>query len=391
MRKQKLLIKRPDDSGKCFPEVIISSEAFIQYYADSRASIEKTIHHNHNKNKKDPIHEALVLYWKGVLDQSILNFKSGPILLYIEELPIALESRKGRFRLNGKSESKSTITHALARVTFAAINKKSAVELLKVLMRTLSLSESVKYCLENKVPFHFYDNFDKISVRLNIQQISDKECALEISDGIWGVIKNKDLDRFCTFFQKNKKMGKYKFMGIKRLYSSLLGKDPTDSQLKLMREFLKQNRQKDIVERRAVELLEEMQEQYSDRFNLIMEDGVPQALYIKGKGYDWKLTNNEFKNEIQMVSTYVCQPVVKSDEEGIPIPFEECEWIWKGPICIDNMTRDSPLGDQFAARAFALLNDTMTIQIVNTIKRYLITDININRKDFDEMLRVRDK
>ena len=180
-------------------------------------------------------------------------------------------------------------------------------------------------------------------------------------------------------------------MGIKRLYYTLLDKQPTDSELKLMREFLKQNRQQDIVERRAIELLEEMQEEYSDRINLIMEDGCPKELYVKGKAYDWKLTNNEFKSNIQKVSTYVCQPTVKSDEEGIPIPFDKCNWVWKGPICIDNMTKDSSLGDQFAARAFALLNDTMTIQIVNTIKRYLITDINTNRKDFDEMLRVQNK
>ena len=387
LKYQKLSIRKPNDSGNSFPDVTISSEALIFTNTVTR----KTIYYSNDKDKKDPIHHALFTHWRHMLDKTILNFNNGPILLYIEELPIALENRKGRYRLNGKSESKTTICHALARVTFAAINKKSAVALLKVLMKTLSLSESVKYCLENKVPFHFYHNFEKISVRLNIQQVSDKECALEISDGVWGLIKNTELDKFCTFFQKERKQGKYQFMGIKRLYYTLLDKQPTDSELKLMREFLKQNRQQDIVERRAIELLEEMQEEYSDRINLIMEDGCPKELYVKGKAYDWKLTNNEFKSNIQKVSTYVCQPTVKSDEEGIPIPFDKCNWVWKGPICIDNMTKDSSLGDQFAARAFALLNDTMTIQIVNTIKRYLITDINTNRKDFDEMLRVQNK
>jgi hypothetical protein len=43
----------------------------------------------------------------------------------------------------------------------------------------------------------------------------------------------------------------------------------------------------------------------------------------------------------------------------------------KGPICIDNMTKHSSVGDQFAARAFALLNDSMTVQIVSTINHYL--------------------
>ena len=52
------------------------------------------------------------------------------------------------------------------------------------------------------------------------------------------------------------------------------------------------------------------------------------------------------------------------------------------------MSRGSSLGDQFAARAMALLNDNMTIQIVNTIKRYIVSEPNKNRKDFDEMQRV---
>jgi hypothetical protein len=49
------------------------------------------------------------------------------------------------------------------------------------------------------------------------------------------------------------------------------------------------------------------------------------------------------------------------------------------------MSAGSSLGDQFAARAMALLNDNMTIQIVNTIRRYLISEPNKNRRDFDEM------
>ena len=169
-------------------------------------------------------------------------------------------------------------------------------------------------------------------------------------------------------------MGKYKFMGISRLYASLLGETPTPHQLTLMREFLKQNRQQDIVENRAIQLLHEMQDQHPDNLKLEMLDGIPMSLLIKGKGYDWKLTNSEYKSDIQKVSTYVCQPNLESDEEGKPQPLADCRWVWKGPICIDNMSEGSSLGDQFAARAFALL-----------------TPENTNRKDFDEMLRVQKK
>ena len=111
-----------------------------------------------------------------------------------------------------------------------------------------------------------------------------------------------------------------------------------------------------------------------------------------------------------MVSTYVWQPRysssdfnellgkhlrkleetedwnAKNPEKAKPLPERPTnEYTWKGPICIDNMAPDSPIGDQFGARALALLNDTMTIKIVNTIKRYLVTNKNINRIDLNEM------
>ena len=67
------------------------------------------------------------------------------------------------------------------------------------------------------------------------------------------------------------------------------------------------------------------------------------------------------------------------------MPTNPC--VWQGPICIDNMAPDSPLGDQFAARALALLNDRFTITIVNTIKRYLLANPNEYRVDENENMR----
>ena len=53
-------------------------------------------------------------------------------------------------------------------------------------------------------------------------------------------------------------------------------------------------------------------------------------------------------------------------------------------MCIDNMAKGSSLGDQFAARALALLNDRFTVTIVNTIKRYLKANANEYRIDDNE-------
>ena len=385
MREMDIKIRKPDDTRTYYPPVTLKCDSFDYGMTDTNVE--------YDRNSKDPIHAGLVRFWKGVFSKRIIwnvpsiNFRNGPVLLYIEGLPIAIERKSSRYRLNGKSESTATIANALARVSFTAIREKDASKLLTTMMKVLSLSEDVKYCLENKVPFHYYVNFTKVDVRLNVQQISEKECGIEISDGVWASISNKELDKFCTFFLHGKKSGKYKHMGIKRLHTYLMGSEPTDSQLELMREFLQQNRQQDIVEDRAIKLLEEMVEQYPTKFHLTMVDNKPTSLLVKGKAYDWMLTANEYKSDIQMVSTYILQPIPQMVDDK-PIDFIDCEWKWKGPICIDNMTSDSSLGDQFAARAFALLNDTMTIQIVNTIKRYILADENTNRKDFDEMLRM---
>ena len=87
---------------------------------------------------------------------------------------------------------------------------------------------------------------------------------------------------------------------------------------------------------------------------------------VRGKLADWIITDNEFKSDIQAVSTYLYS---NTNSENAKLNYQTGGL--KGPICIDNMTRNSSVGDQFAARALALLNDTITVKIVNTIQRYM--------------------
>ena len=201
MKEIGIKIRKPDDTREYFPTVKVACEQISNYGAGWEYKVE------YKRTKKDPIHAGLVAFWKGALSKRHhynsprIRFRDGiPLLIKIEELPIAIQRTKGRYKLNGKSESASTIANALARVTVAAIREKSATKLLSSMMKVLSLSENVKYCIENRVPFHYYINFNKIDVRLNVQQISEKECAIEISDGVWASITNKELDKFCTFF-----------------------------------------------------------------------------------------------------------------------------------------------------------------------------------------------
>ena len=117
-------------------------------------------------------------------------------------------------------------------------------------------------------------------------------------------------------------------------------KEPSASELKVMIAFLMQNRMQDIVDARALELVEDMLNQHKGRLSAEYDDnGTLEKLYIRGKDYDWMLSNNKYKSGIQMVSTFVWQPVETHthDEEGVINGTVLSEPEWRGPICIDNM------------------------------------------------------
>ena len=394
----KLQIRKPNDSGNHW-EVNITSTLI-------RHSNNQAVYGN--RQAKDPIHSAISEWFKDNLRTQTTRYRQFSLphrdfaeVINIETCAILLGRRGNRLTLNGKVESLSTISTALARVAYKAVFEKDAGKLLKTLFKTLSMPEDVKYCLENRVPYHFYNDFNKTTVRLKAQQISDNEIAIEVSDGIWGTMTLRELESYCTFYLHNKKRSKkWMFVSPDLLYERTVGVKPKVSDLYLMVEFLKQNRQQDIVEQRARQLVREMVAQYPDRLTIEYENEIPSIMMVKGKGWDWKLTNNQYKSDIQAVSTYVWQPnmtekgleqkideweeavldIIKlnaenstTDEKKLP-PKPVRKGAWLGPICIDNMSGGSSLGDQFVTRALALLSDTMTIKIVNTIQRYLSTD-----------------
>ena len=418
----KLQIRKPNDSGN-FWEVNIKSDLIRNggnhaVYSDRRA--------------KDPIHSAITVWFRDNLKRKCTRYRDFRLptgdftkVMHIGSCAIAIGRKGNRLTLNGQVESLSTISTALARVAYKAVFEKNAGKLLQTLFKTLSMPEDVKYCLENRVPFHFYDNFTKTSVRLKAQQINDNEIAIEVSDGIWGTMSLKELESYCAFYLHGKKRSKkWMFVSPDLLYERTVGSKPKVSDMKLMVEFLKQNRQQDIVEARARRLVREMVAQYPDRLSVEYDNEIPAEMIVNGKGWDWKLTNSSYKSDIQKVSTYVWQPkLTKSSLENQILAWEEevkkSETLnaqnkllfdtanldpkevfepqklppkpndkptWKGPICIDNMSTGSSLGDQFVTRALALLNDTMTVKIVNTIQRYLITDEDTCRYgDMNEM------
>ena len=426
MNELTIEIRKPDDSGGVW-RTKLSSPFIIR---------QRNMTLYNDRGAKDPIHKALTDFFKGALKRkkagqyyrrmthNVFSFPSGDFneVMNIGSCPIAIGRIGNRLTVNGQKENLSTIASALARVALKAAFEKDAGKLLKSLYSALSIPEDVKYCLENKVPFHFYSDFVRTDVRLNCQQISDSEIAIEVSDGVWGTMTLKELEYFCSFYLHDKKRSKkWMFISPELLYERTVGTKPTVAERKVMIEFMKQNRQQDIVESRAKQLVRDMAKKYPNRLKVIYEDDEPVTMYVRGKGWDWKLTNNKFKSDIQMVSTFVyspsiseqafneaiqkwdvaCKEIEQQNAEYIEMYADTCteeeltlqpypempvrEGDWRGPICIDNMTGGSSLGDQFVARALALLNDTMTIKIINTIRRYINCNENEYRVEMDEM------
>tara|TARA_R110000803_G_scaffold144073_1_gene210006 strand:+ start:5112 stop:6254 length:1143 start_codon:yes stop_codon:yes gene_type:complete len=346
---------------------------------------------NYDRQAKDPVHSGLEAYWRRILSPRGRNksryYRSVGFpdkfnhVIMINGCPLSIAREGIRYQINGKSYSLACCCSALARLTYKSCFEDDPATLMISLYATLSLPENVKYCMENRAPFHFVEDFERVDVRLNVQQIGDKEMAIEIGDGLWGTMSVRDLDTYCNFYVHGKSRGSWKRLAPKTLYERVLGRTPTDSQVKVMVAFLQQNRTKDLVEARAFSLVNDMLIQHHGKlFATYSDEGDLETLYVRGKDYDWKLTNNSYKSEIQMVSTYIWQP------SSSPVEGEKTA-MWKGPICIDNMAKGSPIGDQFAARALALLNDSFTIQIVNTIQSYISAEGNEYRADFDEEMR----
>tara|TARA_Y100001938_G_scaffold131640_1_gene188975 strand:+ start:6078 stop:7208 length:1131 start_codon:yes stop_codon:yes gene_type:complete len=372
----KIEIAKPDDS-RSYDRTEIHCETFN--FRDSTIGPDRS--------KKDPILAGIENYWRNYLSPKKTRYYRGAgfeptfnHLVKIGSCPVLLSRSGIRYEINGKVANLADIVSALARLTYKSCFEQDPAKLLLTLYSTLNLPADVKYCLENRIPYFFYDfneSREKIEVRLNCQQIGDKEIAVEISDGIWGTMSVRELNTFCNFYVHGKKVGSWVNISPDELYYRLMDEDASESSMKVMRAFLAQNRTQDIVEQRAIELVQELLSQYPDRLKATFDaNGDLSSLYVKGQDYDWKITDTKFKSEIQMVSTYVWQPIRRDEPEDID---------WRGPICIDNMAKGSSLGDQFAARALALLNDSFTIQIVSTIQRYLVGSKNENRFDFDEI------
>tara|TARA_R110000765_G_scaffold84868_3_gene163955 strand:- start:7386 stop:8525 length:1140 start_codon:yes stop_codon:yes gene_type:complete len=292
----------------------------------------------------------------------------------VDKFICVVEKRGSRYLINGKSLTKDRMLTAVSKTIYLSTTTNKPISLFNKLYESIDIPENVSFALENRAPYYWYENYQQIKVSLNVMQISDKECAIEISDNVWGNISIKDLNTFMNYYRLGKKRGSWKMLSPASLWGRLLGKMPSETQLSLMKAFLMQNRTQDIVEERAEQLLSDLLAQYPDKLKLVSEIEVmplkPNAkvvhtrkIYVRGKLSDWCLTERKQKHGYQLVSTFM----FTLDETKLPFQHGYLN----GPICIDNLNSTSSVGDQFATRAIALMNDNIIVKRVSTIDRRL--------------------
>ena len=385
-------IPKPDDSR----DVLVA-----KIYSDSFTMSTRTIKSNRINNAKDPVNAGITALFNTSIfprrarrgrfrynrNYNMFDFnihEDFNLFLTIGSLPIVVERKGSRMFLNGLENTKKSICQVLARLTYKSIFDSDTGTLLSTMHKYLQIPENIRHVMENRFPYYFYENWEKTDVVLNVEQISSDEFAIEISDGLWGTINTKDLNTMCNSYMFNSKRGNWNDLKPAVLYERLIGKEPSESELKVMKEFLKQNRHGDIVEVRAMELLKEVELKYPNVKVEYNEENNPTVMYVRGKGYDWQIKPIRYKGGgTQDVQSFVWQkfPQLAYNSAGKPLHDEEgnhikiiCGGTWSGPICIDNLQSGSSLGDQFVARALAFLNDVITVARVHTIQSYLVTE-----------------
>ena len=157
-----------------------------------------------------------------------------------------------------------------------------------------------------------------------------------------------------------------------KLYERIMGEAGRDSDIKVMKNFLGQNRTSAIVNERAEILLKETLEKYGDRvkhfFYEVKEDGFKgletrHILFVKGTENDWAITWVDVKHRDnrkgrQLVSTKFHQSPeeAKVAKLGAVYDFRKDDTGFMG-VCVDNLQSNSSLIDQAVSRVLVCLND----------------------------------
>lgn len=318
------------------------------------------------------------------LSQFTWKYKDGNV-------SILLTKNNGIFKMNGVKKNKKDVASTLSKVILFGVDNRSAIKMGNYIEKNINLPENVLYALENRVPYHFYREGRKISARLNVELVGSNEVAFEVSDGIWGSTSIKDANTFINSYRfGHARSKKWSNINPRRLWFNLFNKEPSDSEVYLMIEWMEQNRTEVMVDKRATQLLKDLANKY-DRLHLVDfkekmtttggivtltqysntklseyiqniksqvdRDGGSKskaryALFVQGKKFDWLVHANNSASRYQQASAIL---ITDTNIDG--------------PFCIDNIHDNSSIGDQIASRAMIVMNDDKASKMVGTLRR----------------------
>ena len=298
---------------------------------------------------------------------------------------LVFQKNKPHFYLNGNKMNKTIIMANLARIIYRACYERSSKRLDSYVTRVMTFPPNVIHAMENRTPYSFFEEgMIKHEVMINTKAISDKECALEISDGVWANITVNDLNSFINFHRFKHKRSEKWGVSPEVLWNKLLNVEPTDSQSKMMRAFLIQNRTQALVERRAKELMSDLEQNYPDKIKLfkvhwhnVDKSKTKLGMFVRGTRCDWILlekTGSSSSTQKVITGRFIPLDMCGDGAKGYSLTVVD-EILPQGyrtigmleSTCIDNVHKNSSLGDQFASRAMTLMNDEFAATLVSTI------------------------
>ena len=323
--------------------------------------------------------DDLLLTKKSGVGQQHINYLNTITFKYVDGESILIYGRKNSsHHIDGIRLSKRDLAVVLTKIIIRASFVRSTHIMDNYIDRVIHYPPNVLHAIENRSPYSFHVEGTKQDVLINTRVISDTECALEISEGIWGAINHKDLNVFLNTFRFGQSKSKTWYrVTPNALWSLLMGNPPTEIQSKLCIAWLMQNRKQDMVENRATQLLHEMNNEYPEIELVQFRNPTNKALFVRGKVCDWVVADEKSGMKLgrQNVNTYLIGAKVDDDSGNH----------WKGhqiigPICIDNIHSNSSIGDQLTARALALMNDLSAKGHIYTITQYIDARVSLPKE-----------
>tara|TARA_R110000737_G_scaffold52915_1_gene74183 strand:- start:1882 stop:3210 length:1329 start_codon:yes stop_codon:yes gene_type:complete len=323
-----------------------------------------------------------------------------------ENCKIMIQKHEKKYYINGNQITKSLLNGILPSVLMRMPLLKNQEEMEKQINIAINTDPVIAAAIVNKVEYNFFitehdsktnlKTLRPVSTLLNIEKTSKDTTAIELYEGVWIGLKDNQIKSFINSCKGNKN----KFLGIspQELYYMSRGEVLSDSQLKVVHAFLEQNRKSSLVEKRSMELFEGLTERFKGKIYSILtnfsttETEEKKTMAVRGKILDWIVVDSGGGGGRQDVSTFAVIDLsnyVKEEKYFVNRFPEESklsnvninisstytgdkgeEYYLMGPICIDQQHTGISLGDQFAARAMALLNDIHSCRQVSTLRGY---------------------